>query len=136
MAIGTIKYGVKNSGEAFADLDTGSLTYLPTFVNDSETGNITVVNMRGQLHKVTGTYTRTLPAGFAGASGTFYASTASTFSLKPQADQYIKLFGTALDVGDKISSVGTESDEVTIFWDPDGFWRAHRMNVLFTDTGA
>jgi hypothetical protein len=134
---GTVKYGVKNSGETFADLDTGSLAYLPTYVNDSGTGNVTTANMRGQIHRVTGAYTLTLPAGFAGASGTFFATTASTFSLKPQADQLIRLFGTALDAGDKISSMGTESDEVSIFWDATtGCWRAHRMNVLFTDGGA
>ncbi|MFA5346512.1 MAG: hypothetical protein WC294_00075 [Methanoregula sp.] len=136
MATGTVKHGAKDSGEAFTDLNAGSLTYKPTYVDDSETGNILAANMLGQVHRVTGNYTRTLPAGFAGASATFYATTASTFSLKPQADELIRLFGTALDVGDKISSVGTEGDEVTIFWDSAGYWRAHRMNVLFTDTGA
>jgi hypothetical protein len=114
-----------------------ALNHLVTLVTDSSTGNVSAANMKGQIHRVTGAYTLTLPTGAAGMNATFRATTASTYSIKAGASNNFILRGTALDNGDKITSIGGAGDTVSIYWDDVvSAWIADSMNVLFTDGGA
>jgi len=134
---GTTKYGFPQSGGVLTDLNAGLLTYKVVLVTDSETGSVAAANMYGQIHRVTGAYTLTLPTGAAGMNGTFRATTASTFSVKAGADDHFILLGTALTDGDKITSIGGAGDTVSIYWDDVvSAWIADSMNALFTDGGA
>jgi len=70
-------------------------------------------------------------------NATFRATTASTFSVKAGASDNFILTGTALDNGNKITSVGNAGDTVSIYWDDVvDAWIADSMNTLFTDGGA
>jgi hypothetical protein len=137
MATGTAIHGFPKSGGALTDLNAGLLTYKMVLVTDSETGTLDAANMYGQVHRVTGNYTLTLPTGAAGMSATFRATTASTYSIKAgETDNFI-LLGTALNDADKITSMGGAGDTVSIYWDDTvSAWIADSMNVLFTDGGA
>jgi len=137
MATGTIIYGFPQSGGVLTDLNAGLLTYKVILVADSETGNVAAANMYGHIHRVTGAYTLTLPTGAIGMNATFRATTASTFSVKAGASDNFILTGTALDNGNKITSVGNAGDTVSIYWDDVvDAWIADSMNTLFTDGGA
>jgi len=128
----TVIYGFKQSGQHIADF-----TYGVKLLTNSETGAIAAADMYGQIHRVTGAYTLTLPAGAIGMNATFRATTASTFSIKAgESDNFIML-GVALDDADKITSVGNAGDTVSIYWDDTvSSWIADSMNCLFTDGGA
>jgi hypothetical protein len=119
------------------DATDGPFAYRVTLETDSGTGNIAANKMYGQIHRITGAYTLTLPTGAIGMNATFRATTASTFSVKAgESDNFIML-GTALHDADKITSVGNAGDTVSIYWDDVvSAWIADSMNALFTDGGA
>lgn len=116
---------------------SGPLIYGVTLVTDSGTGTLDAATLYGQIHRVTGAYTLTLPTGATGMNATFRATTASTYSIKAGSTDNFILLGAALDDGDKITSVGGAGDTVQIYWDDVvSAWIADSMNVLFTDGGA
>jgi hypothetical protein len=119
------------------DASDGPIAYRVTLVTDSGTGNIDASNMYGQIHRVTGAYTLTLPTGAIGMNASFRATTASTFSIKAGASDNFIMLGVALHDADKITSVGNAGDTVSIYWDDTvSAWIADSMNCLFADGGA
>ena len=114
--------------------------YLPKIlvvVTASFTGDVAVSTMDGGVEKITGTYTRTLPAAVVGMHGLFRASTAAAFSLKAGASDHFELFdGTILDAGDKQTSGAGKNEFIQVYCEVANTWITISQNGAFTDTGA
>ena len=114
--------------------------YLPKILNivvASSTGNVAVSTMDGGVEKITGTYTRTLPAAVVGMHGLFRASTAAAFSLKAGASDHFEMFdGTILDAGDKQTSGGTKNEFIQIYCETANTWITIGINGPFVDGGV
>jgi len=103
----------------------------------SATEAVTAATMYGDVHKITGAYTVTLPTAVIGMSGTFRASTAAAFSVKAGAADHFEMFdGTVLDAADKITSGGTKNEFVTVYCESANTWIVIGQNGAFTDGGV
>jgi hypothetical protein len=111
---------------------------IPTNITShSATEDVTAATMYGNVHKITGAYTVTLPAAVVGMSAIFRASTAAAFSVDTNAADHFEMFdGTVLDGGDKITSSGTKNEFVTIYCESANTWIVIGQNGAFTDGGA
>ncbi len=104
-------------------------------ITDSSTGNTTADQMRGQTHRVTGAYTRTLPTAVVGMNALFRATTAAVFSLDCQGTDNFILDGATLTAGYKISSPGAIGNAVYVECTVANKWDVY-ANCTMIDGGA
>jgi hypothetical protein len=106
-------------------------------VTQSATGNVAVADMKGQTHRVTGAYTLSLPTAAAGYKAKFMATTAAAFSIDVvTGTDVIRLNGTALPAGNKVTSGGTIYNTIECEANTTGSYNCNSIVGLATDGGA
>jgi hypothetical protein len=106
-------------------------------VTQSATGNVAVADMKGQTHRVTGAYTLSLPTAAAGYKAKFMATTAEAFSIDVvTGTDVIRLNGTALTAGNKVTSDGTIYNTIECEANTTGSYNCNSIVGLATDGGA
>jgi hypothetical protein len=76
-------------------------------ITDSGTANTLANEMRGQVHKITGAYTRSMATAAVGMNATFESTTAAVYSIDvTTGTDVIILNGVALAAGNKVTSGG------------------------------
>jgi len=97
---------------------------------------VDATTMYGNLHRITGAFTVTVPAAVVGMSATFRATTAAAFSVDCNGADHFELFdGTVLTAGHKITSGGTKNEFVTVVCESANTWIIVGINGVFTDGG-
>ena len=130
------------AAEAMAHSDTSrvvtpALAGLSTVIEQAGDANVTAAQMHGQTHKVLTTGTMTLPAVAAGLNARFFTVGAIAVHVKAGASDKIKLNGTELDDGDKITNSSTHGDMVEIAANEAGTdWQTGVIIGTWTDGGA
>lgn len=128
------------NNEVFSFESDGKLIITGTKENvtsHSATEAVTAATMYGNLHKITGAYTLTLPSAVIGMSAVFRASTATAFSVKAGASDHFEMFdGTVLDAADKQTSGGTKNEFIQIYCEVANTWITCGISGAFSDTGA
>jgi len=116
---------------------TGAVNIPVTTTSHSATEAVTAATMYGNVHKITGAYTVTLPAAVVGMSGTFRASTAAAFSVDTNAADHFETYdGTVLDAGDKLTSSGVKNEWIDIYCESANTWIVRRQGGVIIDGGA
>ena len=92
--------------------------------------------MLGQLVRVNGAYTITLPSAVVGMHCVVEATTAAIFSLDPSGVETIELDGTVLAGGNKATSNGALRASIYLFCEVAGAWVARTIVPSFADGGA
>lgn len=110
-------------------------TRLLEIVSHDKDSDVTESTMQGNIHRVMGAYTLTLPPARPGLHGLFVAQVASVFSIKASPNDHILLGGNELPKGNKISSDGYNSDHVYLRCLNANTWEAEASG-LFTDGGS
>lgn len=106
-------------------------------VTQSATGNVATADMKGQTHRVTGAYTLSLPTAAAGYKAKFMATTAEAFSIDVvTGTDVIRLNGTALTAGNKVTSDGTIYNTIECEANTTGSYNCNSIVGLATDGGA
>ncbi len=106
-------------------------------VTYNATGNIATTALRGQVGKITGAYTLSLPTATVNYHGSFFASTAAVFSIDVlTATDITILDGVALAAGHKVTSDGTLGATVFIECTEAGYYRATSILGVFADGGV
>ena len=114
-----------------------SLAAKETITSHSATEAITVITMYGNIHRITGAYTLTLPSAVIGMKAVFRVVTAAVFSLKAGASDHQEMFdGTVLDNGDKQTSGGTKNEFIEVYCETVNTWITVGINGAFSDGGA
>ena len=107
-----------------------------TITTHAGTEAVDATTMYGNLHRITGAFTVTVPAAVVGMSATFRATTAVAFSVDCNGADHFELFdGTALTAGHKITSGGTKNEFVTVVCESANTWIIVGINGVFTDGG-
>lgn len=103
----------------------------------SATEAVTVEQMFGGEHLVTGAYVLSLPTAAVGYHGRFQATTAAVFSLDlTTGTDVIVLNGTALAAGNKATSDGTIYNEMEVVCRVAGTYIVRSLQGLAIDGGA
>lgn len=115
----------------------GAVYSVLQITSHSATEAVTAATMYGNVHKITGAYTVTLPAAVVGMSGTFRASIAAVFSVDTNASDHFETYdGTVLDAGDKLTSSGVKNEWLDIYCESANTWIVRRQGGVFIDGGA
>lgn len=91
--------------------------------------------MLGQVVKVNGAYTVSLPPSAIGMHCVIEATTAAIYSVDPNGTEVIELDGTALAAGNKITSNGTKRASIYIYCEVAGTWIARTLIPSLSDGG-
>ncbi len=114
-----------------------SLEALTSIITDGATANITTAQMKGQVHRITGAYTLSLPAAVPGLNAEFIATTAAVFSLDVQvATDIIILNGVSLAAGNKATSDASINATIFLECTAAGTYRGNAILGVFSDGGA
>jgi hypothetical protein len=98
-----------------------------------ETEGATAATMYGNVHKITGAYTVTLPAAVVGMSGIFRATTAAEFSLDCDGSDHFEAFdGTVGGAGKKLTSSGAKNEWLSVYCEVANTWIVIGQNGVFT----
>jgi hypothetical protein len=120
-----------------ANLNKSTFGIMENITSHSATEAVTAATMYGNIHKITGAYTLTLPAAVIGMSGIFRATTAAVFSIKAGAGCHFEMIdGTVLDNGDKQTSGGTKNAWLHIHCETANVWITSGQHGTMEDTGA
>jgi hypothetical protein len=131
-----IKEKVKKESERVAKVEESQeqSTLVKTIIH-KKSSNLSEDILRGQVHKVMGPYTLTLPPAKVGLSGTFRAGVSATFSVKARQEDLIILGGTSLSNGNKISSDGSTGAMIKLVCLNPNTWEDEGSNSTFIDGG-
>lgn len=120
-----------------ANLNKSTFGIVENITSHSATEAVTASTMYGNIHKITGAYTLTLPAAVVGMSGLFRATTAAIFSIKAGVSCHFEMIdGTVLDNGDKQTSGGTKNAWLHIHCEVANVWITSGQHGTMEDTGA
>lgn len=109
-------------------------TLVKTIVHD-KSSTLSEDTLRGQVHLIMGPYTLTLPSARMGLSGTFIAGAQGVISLKAGPKDHIRLSGTPLANGQKISSMGDTGAKIDLMCLTPNTWETANSNSIFIDGG-
>jgi len=127
------------TGDFSGDVTIGG-TVQAGLETETKTGDVALAadDCRGQIIYVTATGTITLPAVadcVEGASVTIYSTTAATIHIDPDSADRIRLDGTALADGYKITSEGSAGDHITLSKDSADGWTTFGKSGNWTNGG-
>lgn len=91
--------------------------------------------LRGQVHRIMGPYTLTLPPAKVGLWGAFGAGVNEVFSVKPSEGESIRLNLTPLVSGNKVTSLGEVGAKINFVCYDNGVWDAISSTAIFIDGG-
>ena len=101
----------------------GGAEIIETITSHSATESVIAATMYGDIHKITGAYTLTLPAAVVGMSATFRVTTAAVFSIDCNASDHFEMFdGTVLGAGNKQTSGGTKNESIQVYCEVANTW--------------
>jgi len=136
-APGTIGGTIPGAGYFTTGNFTGQVDIKATTTSHAATEAVTAATMYGNVHKVTGAYTVTLPAAVVGMRGYFRASTAAVFSIDTNAaDHFEDYEGTVYAAGEKLTSGGTKNEAVEIYCESANTWIVKWQRGVFFNGGA
>lgn len=129
-----------NGAGALTNDGAGVFSYVAYDVNGvvshSSTENATAAQMKGQTHLVTGAYTVSLPTAAVGYKAKFRATTAAVYSLDVvTGTDVIRLNGTALTAGYKVTSDGTINNTIECECSQAGYYDCNSLVGVATDGG-
>ena len=106
-------------------------------VSHGATENVTAAQMKGQTHLITGAYTVSLPTAAVGYKGKFRATTAAVYSIDVvTGTDVIRLNGTALTAGYKVTTDGTINNTIECECTQAGYYDCNTLIGLAVDGGA
>jgi hypothetical protein len=119
-------------------IDGTVLSNANTITTHNTTEDVTAATMyRGNVHKITGAYTLSLPTAVVGYEAIFYASTVAVYSLDVKTGtDVIILNGTALAAGNKATSGGSQYNQMEVRCNTAGYYIINSIVGLAIDGGA
>lgn len=113
---------------------TGTVQADVTVTNKAGDATLVASEMNGMVF-VTATATITLPAVTIGTTVCVYSTTAAAVHVDANASDRIRLNGTALDDGDKVSSASAAGDFICLIGDSADGWTTLGRSGTWTDGG-
>jgi len=98
--------------------------------------NLMDLDMQGQMHKLMGPYTLTLPPAAPGLHGYFVSEAKEVFHIKPYKNDHIVLWGNPIPNGNKVTSDGSKYATLYVSCWSENTWDAHAINSIFVDGGT